>query len=209
MMGDGEQQEGSVWEAAMSASQFGLDNIVAIVGAFEQAKAVKGRPVCILAATHKGKGVSFMEDKAGWHGIATTTREQLDQALADISGSVKIADFEAKHPERKSRVYSVGIAEQNMVNVACGLARETTPIVTKPETPYKWGVANAIRYRGAQGQRVYPFHLGDMNIRTPENMIEAAHKAMLNGKTGDCSSYGIDVPDIEEGIGKLKAWIEA
>ncbi|MEN6626247.1 MAG: aminotransferase class I/II-fold pyridoxal phosphate-dependent enzyme [Candidatus Sumerlaeia bacterium] len=43
----------------------------------------------------------------------------------------------------------------------------------------------------AQGQRVYPFHLGDMNIRTPENMIEAAYKAMMNGKTGYCSNYGI------------------
>ncbi|MCE5228509.1 aminotransferase class I/II-fold pyridoxal phosphate-dependent enzyme [bacterium] len=43
----------------------------------------------------------------------------------------------------------------------------------------------------AQGHRVYPFHLGDMNIRTPDNMIEAAYKAMKDGKTGYCSNYGI------------------
>jgi len=43
---------------------------------------------------------------------------------ADISSSIRIVDFEAKHPERKNRVYSVGIAEQNMMSVAAGLAKE-------------------------------------------------------------------------------------
>jgi aspartate/methionine/tyrosine aminotransferase len=43
----------------------------------------------------------------------------------------------------------------------------------------------------AQGNRVYPFHLGDMNIKTPDNIIEAAYKAMKDGKTGYCPNYGI------------------
>src|SRR5207344_1088294 len=43
---------------------------------------------------------------------------------ADISGSIRITDFENKHPERNNRVFSVGIAEQNMMSVAAGLARE-------------------------------------------------------------------------------------
>ena len=43
----------------------------------------------------------------------------------------------------------------------------------------------------AEGNKVYPFHLGDMNIRTPDNIIAAAHKAMLDGKTGYCSNCGI------------------
>ena len=43
----------------------------------------------------------------------------------------------------------------------------------------------------AEGNEVYPFHLGDMNIRTPENIIEAAHKHMLDGKTGYCPNGGI------------------
>ena len=43
----------------------------------------------------------------------------------------------------------------------------------------------------AAGNKVYPFHLGDMNIKTPENIIEAAKKAMDAGKTGYCSNYGI------------------
>jgi aspartate/methionine/tyrosine aminotransferase len=43
----------------------------------------------------------------------------------------------------------------------------------------------------AQGNRVYPFHLGDMNIKTPDNIIEAAYKAMKDGRTGYCPNYGI------------------
>ncbi len=122
-MGDGEQQEGQVWEAAMEAGHFHLDNIIAvidcnrlqidgwvkdvmqveplaakyaafgwevlridghdmsqIVDAFEQARAVVGKPVVILADTVKGKGVSFMENQPGWHG-KTPNREELAKAL--------------------------------------------------------------------------------------------------------------------------------
>lgn len=50
--------------------------------------------------------------------------------------------------------------------------------------------AEAAEYK-AKGNKVYPFHLGDMNIRTPENIIEAACQAMREGKTGYCSNYGV------------------
>lgn len=43
----------------------------------------------------------------------------------------------------------------------------------------------------AEGNKVYPFHLGDMNMRTPANIIEAAYKAMKDGKTGYCPNAGI------------------
>jgi len=349
IMGDGEHDEGSVWEAIMSAANFKLDNLIAVVDknrlqidgitkevmdvdsleekykafnwhviaidghdmkqildAFAQAKKNSDKPTCIIANTIKGKSVSFMENVVGWHGVATKTREQLDQALADIaapevtdeivekllaeseriseqndkdtreslprfsrdywwnatedmqvemdptrmgfgramkqigddprivtlhadiSNSIRITDFETEHPDRQSRVYSIGIAEQNMVSVACGFARngripvggtygnlnikmagahggmsvgpdgathqaleeiallnilpnmnlsvpadsvetekaakamildvvgpayiryarEATPIISTGDTPYKWGVANIIRYRG-------------------------------------------------------------
>ncbi|MBI2263621.1 MAG: transketolase [Armatimonadetes bacterium] len=245
IMGDGEQQEGSVWEAAMSAAHHKLNNLIAIVdknrlqidgwvkdvmdidplgdkykafgwhvieidghnmeailNAFKEAELVREKPTLILARTTKGKGVSFMENVAGWHGTAPKDRKQLDQALenvagktfprektdqlldqakafgemkraevdkslprfsrdywwnqgdgmkvdmeptragfgkalqkmgddprivtlhADISDSIKITDFEKKNPERGTRVFSVGIAEQNMMQVAAGLARE-------------------------------------------------------------------------------------
>ena len=244
LMGDGEQQEGSVWEAAMSGGHFALDNLCAvvdnnklqidgltkdvmniepiadkyrsfgwhvieidghnipqIVSAFEESKTVKGKPTVIIADTIKGKGVSFMEDQVGWHGVApkkddfekaikelmppTLSEEKLSDLLgyaasrvgeaskkakaglptfskdywwnaeermkvdmdptrmgfgrglakcgedprvvtlhADISNSICITDFEKNNPERKDRVFSVGIAEQNMMVVAGGLAKE-------------------------------------------------------------------------------------
>ena len=126
LLGDGEMQEGSVWEAMMFAAHKGLDNLVAIVDwnnlqidgrvddvcdlgdleakfkafgwhtqvvdghdvaatleALEVAKAHKGRPAAILAKTVKGKGVSFMEDKQGWHGSAPNA-EQAQQAIAEL-----------------------------------------------------------------------------------------------------------------------------
>jgi len=132
LMGDGEQQEGQVWEAAMEAGHFPLDNIVAVVDcnrlqidgwvkdvmqvepldakyssfgwevlridgndmhqvvdAFEKARAVKGKPVVILADTIKGKGVSFMENQAGWHG-KTPNREELDAALEELGLAARI-----------------------------------------------------------------------------------------------------------------------
>jgi transketolase len=245
IMGDGEQQEGSVWEAAMAAGHYKLDNLCAIVDrnrlqidgwtkdvmnvepladkyrafgwhvieidghnmrqilrAFEQAKKKKGQPTAIIANTVKGKGVSYMQDQAQWHGVAPND-EQFRKALpdilppakmtekdverllaraaaharecaaearakvprfsrdywwnaqdhmkvdmdptrmgfgrgiakagedervvtlhADISASIRITDFEQGHPERLQRVFSIGIAEQNMMVVAAGLAKE-------------------------------------------------------------------------------------
>lgn len=136
ILGDGEIEEGQVWEAAMSAGFYKLDNLVAIVDnnnlqidgaitdvmssypidkkfeafnwnvinidghsireikdAFEKAKATKGKPTAIIAKTVKGKGVSFMENVAGWHGKAPS-HEQHDQAVAEIKKV--IAKLEAK-----------------------------------------------------------------------------------------------------------------
>ena len=121
LMGDGEIQEGQVWEAAMFAAHEGLNNLVAIVdhnglqidgactevmclgtvsakfaafdwhtieidghdvsallAAFAQAKAYTEGPVVIVAHTIKGKGVSFMEGDAGWHGKAPTAAQVVD-----------------------------------------------------------------------------------------------------------------------------------
>jgi transketolase len=129
LMGDGEQQEGAVWEAAMSASHFKLDNLCAIVDmngmqidgatsevmnieplaqkyesfgwnfieidgnsmkqvlkAFEKFDSNRGKekPTVILAKTVKGKGVSFMEGKAEWHGKAPSAKEA-EEALKELS----------------------------------------------------------------------------------------------------------------------------
>ncbi len=126
MLGDGEIQEGQVWEAAMFAGARKLDNLVVIVDnnglqidgdiaevcspypladkfkafnfnvveidahdfdqidtAFAKAKETKGMPTAIIAKSVKGKGVSFMENQASWHGSAPND-EQYEQAIADL-----------------------------------------------------------------------------------------------------------------------------
>jgi len=242
LTGDGEHQEGQIWEAIMEAGNFKLDNLTnvldknrlqidgwvkdvmdidpivdkykafkwnvieinghdmkQILDAFEQAKAYKGKPTVIIADTIKGKGVDFMENVAGWHGKSPVC-EQMESALvqlkldkrldkdrlfkkaddyqaeatkkleskmpkfkrdyfwnkqdkmkvkmdptrlgfgraldkrgddprivclgADISGSIAISQFYEKHPERKNRFLSMGIAEQSGTGVAAGLAKE-------------------------------------------------------------------------------------
>ena len=132
LMGDGEQQEGQVWEAAMEAGHFHLDNIIAVIDvnrlqidgwvkdvmevqpldqkyaafgwevlhvdghdmkqlveAFDKAKTVVGKPVVILADTVKGKGVSFMENVAGWHG-KPPNREELTASLKELGLTERI-----------------------------------------------------------------------------------------------------------------------
>ncbi len=129
LLGDGEIQEGLVWEAAMFAAHYKLDNLVAIldnnglqidglnsevmgvepldkkweafgwhvikidghnfdeiIAALDEAKTVKGKPTIIIAKTVKGKGVSFMENQASWHGAAPN-EEQTKQALAELGGA--------------------------------------------------------------------------------------------------------------------------
>ncbi len=126
LLGDGEIQEGQVWEASMFAGHRKLDNLVVIVdnnglqidgkiddvcspypidkkfeafnfhvinidgndfdqidAAFKEAKATKGMPTAIICKTVKGKGVSFMENSAGWHGKAPND-EEYAVAMADL-----------------------------------------------------------------------------------------------------------------------------
>ena len=126
LLGCGELLDGQVWEAAMAAARYTLDNLIAIIDynrlqidgtnaevmevepladkwrafgwhvqeidghnvqaildSIEQAQKVQGQPAVIIARTVKGKGVSFMENQAGWHGKAPSD-EELKQALAEL-----------------------------------------------------------------------------------------------------------------------------
>ena len=126
ILGDGELQEGQVWEAAMTAAHYKLDNLVAfvdsnnlqidgnvtdvmnvapvaakfeafnwnvieidghnyeeIIAALEKARSVKGKPTVIVAHTVKGKGVSFMENNAGFHGAAPN-EDEYKQAMEEL-----------------------------------------------------------------------------------------------------------------------------
>ena len=92
ILGDGELDEGTVWEAIMSAPKFQLDNLCAVhdlqelTAAFDAAETFAGAPTVILAHTVKGKGVSFMEGKAAWHGKAIDD-ESFAQAMKELGGA--------------------------------------------------------------------------------------------------------------------------
>ena len=129
LLGDGELQEGLVWEAAMASAHYKLNNLCVIVdwnglqldgnnddvmtvnpidekfksfgfnvliidghnfeeifSAFDKARAFKEGPTAIIAKTHKGQGVSFMADQAGWHGKAPDD-EQTKQAIEELGGA--------------------------------------------------------------------------------------------------------------------------
>lgn len=137
VMGDGESEEGQVWEAAMFAAHYKLDNLTVfldfnglqidgdvrdvmnptpldkkfeafnwnvlhidahnfkeIEAAVNDAKATKGKPTLILAKSIKGKGVSFMENKAEWHGAAPK-KEQYEQAIEELDAYIKKVGGEA------------------------------------------------------------------------------------------------------------------
>ena len=136
LLGDGEIQEGQVWEACMFASHYKLDNLCVIIdnnglqidgdvakvmspypivekleafgfhtqaidghdmeaieAALNAAKAVKGQPSAIVMKTVKGKGVSFMENNAGWHGVAPNDA-QFEQAMNELRA--QLSELEGK-----------------------------------------------------------------------------------------------------------------
>lgn len=127
LLGDGEIQEGQIWEAAMAAAHYRLDNVTAILDhnglqidgpitevmspepvadkwrafgwdvqvidghdpeqilrAIRHAHSVRGKPSMIVAETVKGKGVSFMENRVEWHGVAPKP-EEVERALAELA----------------------------------------------------------------------------------------------------------------------------
>ena len=135
LLGDGEIQEGQVWEACMAAAHYKLDNLCIVVdnnglqidgniadvmspypivdkleafgfavkavdghnfdeleAAFAQARETKGKPFAIVMKTVKGKGVSYMENQAGWHGKAPNDAEY-EQAMTELKA--QLAELEA------------------------------------------------------------------------------------------------------------------
>ena len=136
ILGDGEIEEGQVWEAAMFAAHYKLDNLVAFLdniglqidgniadvmdsnpidkkfeafnwnvitidahdydqirAAVDKAHATKGKPTIIIAKSVKGKGVSFMENQAAWHGSAPNA-EQYEQAIKELDETISQLEAE-------------------------------------------------------------------------------------------------------------------
>ena len=70
--------------------------------------------------------------------------------------------------------------------------------ISKLGTETAFAVSGDAASWASQENRIYPFHLGDMNINTPQNIIESANRAMKNGKTGYCPAGGI--PELREAL---------
>jgi transketolase len=145
LLGDGENAEGSVWEAAQAAAHERLDSLCgiidvnalgqsratqwghdisayvvrwqafdwhvvsidghdmdAILAAFDEARSTKGRPTMIVAKTIKGKGVSFVEGKNGWHGKPFKKGEEADRALAELQTQFVPEELPAAQPRPRS-----------------------------------------------------------------------------------------------------------
>ena len=84
-----------------------------IVAALDEALTVKGRPSAIVASTKKGKGVSFVEDKDGWHGKALKKGEELERALAELQPKITVASgMKMKTPEGRSAPPEAGSPTQ-------------------------------------------------------------------------------------------------
>ena len=88
-------------------------NVAEIIAALDQAKAVTDKPAVIVAATRKGKGVSFTEDKDGWHGKALKKGEELDRALAELEPKLaNLSEMEVRAPEGGATRASAAVGGQ-------------------------------------------------------------------------------------------------
>jgi transketolase len=194
--GDGEWNEGQMWEAALQAAHYQLDNLIVVIDrnylqidgntekvlkldpfekklksfgwevfvidghnineilkTFNQAKKVKGKPIAIIAKTVKGKGVSFMENVAGWHGKAPKI-DQLLQALKElkVEDQINLDEFK-KVAEEYQRKIDKKIKAQTPV-FKHQYAWNSQSIMKVKMEPTRFGFGRAIEKAGENQQVV-------------------------------------------------------
>jgi transketolase len=230
LLGDGEVAEGSVWEAAQFASQYKLDNLVAIVdvnrlgqsaptmlqhdtgayarrfaafgfevvevdghnigqikAAYAKARATTGKPFAVIAKTFKGKGVSFLEDKDGWHGKPLKKGEETQKAIAELGDTNVSIKVEArKYPASKAPApvtpsltpeYELGQEVATREAYGTGLAKlaKTTPQVVAIDADTKNSTFTE-RFMKAAPERYAEAFIAE------QNMIGAALGMATEGK---------------------------
>jgi transketolase len=183
LLGDGENAEGSVWEAAQAAALYHLDNLCTIVDvnafgqsrptmfqhdmsafarrwsafgwhtivvdghdvealrtAFDEARGTRGQPAVILARTVKGKGVSIMEGKDGWHGKALKKGEETERAVKELESQFKPIDGTSA-PGDSAR----------LIDIRRPLSQPPArPAVGRPDPP-SYGASDSVATREAFG----------------------------------------------------------
>ena len=190
IMGDGEQQEGQVWEAAMEAGHYKLDNLIGIidcnrlqidgwvsdvmnveplaakyasfgwdvlrvdghdmsqiVDALQRAKAGVGKPVVILADTVKGKGVSFMENIAGWHG-KTPNHDEMIKGLDELGVRQQIPVAELLEKAKRYQAEVDEKLEGKMPQFSRNYWWNTTPDMKAEMKPTRMGFGQSLAANG-------------------------------------------------------------
>ena len=225
LIGDGESQEGQIWEAAMSAPKFALDNLcvildhnkgqidgfvdevmslnpiadkwrafnwhvvtcdghdyTSIAGALAEARATKGKPTFILAETTKGKGVSFMEGKIGWHGVAPTAA-QLEDAVRELrAAKAAFEDGELMGAIVKTEPGSTAVASRDAFGDALVRLGETHPELVVLEADLSEST------RSKKFAKKFPDRFFQMGI-AEANMLGVAAGLSLAGKVPFCCSF--------------------
>lgn len=255
LLGDGELQEGIVWEAVMAAAHYKLDNLTAIVDwnglqidgknddvmgvtpidqkfkafgwnvllidghdfaqifdAYDKARACSGKPTVIIAKTHKGQGVSFMTDQAGWHGKAPND-EEAAKAIAEIRAvqsdidacaisaigapaigtlhdneAAKVRAGAAVSPEVKAEVKTGVTADKMATRQAYGQTLREVGAVKNDLVVMDADLSKSTMT--AEFQKLYPERFFNMGI-SEQNMYGAAAGLALSGKTVCASTFAM------------------
>ena len=143
-------------------------DIPQIIAALDEAMAVKGKPSVIIAGTKKGKGVSFIEDKEGWHGKAFKKGEEADRAIAELEPKARGAEsLKVKSPEGRSIAKAAESSSQ-------GGTRGEIPYTLGQEVATREAYGDALARLGAMNSQVVALD-GDTKNSTYSEKFMKAH----------------------------------
>ena len=173
-------------------------NLAEIIAALDEAMGVTDRPAVIVAATMKGKGVSFTEDKEGWHGKAFKKGEELDRALAELQPKVaKFAGMKMKPPEGRNTAavgqvkgqlaaseYTVGqqVATREAYGEALARLGDVNPLIVVLDGDTKNSTYSE-KFMKAHGERFFESFIAE------QNMVGAAVGLGATGKIPFASTF--------------------
>ncbi|MBF0544454.1 MAG: transketolase [Candidatus Riflebacteria bacterium] len=146
-----------------------------ILGAFERAIKVKGKPACIIAKTFKGHGVSFIENKDGWHGKPLKKGEELEKALAEVSG-----DLMKSPPPPEFNIPKISISMKEVETRAINIPSAEPPYENGKNYATRQAVGAALVALGKSDERIWVIDgdtgnstfADEFNKKFPERWVE-------------------------------------